>query len=132
MKVQQPIRITLAKMEEFKEETAKDETLQLHYRQIKQGWLDSVKKTDPAIKPYWPLRNDISIEDELLIFLGSRVIVPNSLRGNIFQQIHGWHFGIEKCKLRAKSSVYWPSNIPRNRKSRKRRLRFVFNKRSPR
>ena len=100
VKVHHLIRITPAKMEEFKEETAKDETLQLLSRQVIQGWPDSGKKIVPALKPYWPLRDDISVEDGL-IFLGSRVIVPESLRGNILQQIHGGHFGIEKCKLRA-------------------------------
>ena len=72
-----------------------------------QGWPDSGKKIVPALKPYWPLRDDISVEDGLIL-LGSRVIVPESLRGNNLQQIHGGHFGIEKCKLRAKSCVYWP------------------------
>ena len=108
VKVHHLIRITPAKMEEFKEETAKDETLQLLSRQVIQGWPDSGKKIVPALKPYWPLRDDISVEDGLIL-LGSRVIVPESLRGNILRQIHGGHFGIEKCKLRAKSCVYWPN-----------------------
>ena len=107
VKIHHLIRITLAKMEEFKEETAKDETLQLLSRKVIQGWPDSVKKIDPEVKPYWLLREDISVEDGL-IFLGSRVIVPESLRGNILQQIHGGHLGIEKCELRAKSCVYRP------------------------
>ena len=89
------------------EETAKDETLQLFSRKVIQGWPDSVKKIDPEVKAYWPLRDDISVEDGL-VFLGSRVIVPESLRGNILQQIHGGHLGMEKCKLRAKFCVYWP------------------------
>ena len=59
---------------------------------------DCVIKYRPVLKPYWPLRDDISVEDGLIL-LGSRVIVPESLRGNIFQQIHGGHFGIEKWKL---------------------------------
>ena len=101
------IIITPAKMEDFKEETGKEETLQLLSGKVIQGWPDSVKKIDPEVKPYWPLRGDLSIEDGL-IFLGSRAIVPESLRGNILQQIHGGHLGIEKCKLRAKSCVYWP------------------------
>ena len=54
------------------------------------------------------MRDDISVEDGILL-LGSRVIVPESLRGNILQQIHEGHLGIEKCKLRAKSCVYWPN-----------------------
>ena len=94
-------------MGEFKEETAKDETLQLLSSQVIQGWPDSAKKIVPALKRYWPLRDDISVEDGLIL-LGRRVIVPESLRGNILHQIHGGHFGIEKCKLRAKSCVYWP------------------------
>ena len=108
VKVHHLIRITPAKMEEFKEETAKDETLQLLSRQVIQGWPDSGKKIVPALKPYWPLRDDISVEDGLILF-GSRVIVPESLRGNILQQIHGGQFGIEKCKLRAKSGVIGPA-----------------------
>ena len=91
-------------MEEFKKETAKDETLQLVAHKVMQGWPDSGKKIASALKPYWPLRDDISVEDGLILF-GSRVIVPESLRGNILQQIHGGHFGMEKCKLRAKSCV---------------------------
>ena len=59
------------------------------------------------LKLYWPLRDDISVEDGLIL-LGSRVIVPECLRGKILQQIHGGHFGIHKCKLGAKSCVYWP------------------------
>ena len=108
VKVHHLIRITPAEMEKFKEQTAKDETLQLLSRQVIKGWPDSGKKIVLALKPYWPLRGDISVEDGLIL-LGSRVIVLESLRGNILQQIHGGHFGIEKCKLRAKSCVYWPS-----------------------
>ena len=107
VKIHHFIRITPAKMEEFKEETGKDETLQLLSCKVIQGWPDSVKKIDPDVKPYRPLRDDISIEDGL-IFLGSCVIVRESLRGKILQQIHGRHLGTEKCNLRAKSCVNWP------------------------
>ena len=54
VKVHHLIRITPAKMEEFKEETAKDETLQLLAHKVMQGWPDSGKKIVPALKPYWP------------------------------------------------------------------------------
>ena len=108
VKVHHLIRITPAKMQEFKDETAKDQTLQLLSRQVVQGWPDSIKKVESVVKPYWSMRDDISVEDGILL-LGSRVIVPESLRGNILQQIHEEHLGIEKCKLRAKSCVYWPN-----------------------
>ena len=107
LKIHHLIRITPAKMEEFKEETGRDETFQLLSHKVIQGWPDSVKKIDPEVKLYWPLRDGILMEDGL-IFLGSRVIVPESLRGSILQQIHGGHLGTEKCKLRAKSCAYWP------------------------
>ena len=107
VKVHHLIRITPAKMQEFKDETAKDQTLQLLTRQVVQGWPDSIKKFESVIRPYWSMRDDISVEHGILL-LGSRIIVPESLRGNILQQIHEGHLGIEKCKLRAKSCVYWP------------------------
>lgn len=96
VKVHHLVRITLAPL------------LQQLFQQVMQGWPDSVKEVDPTVKPYWLLRDDISVENGLVL-LGSRVIVPESSRGNILQQIHGGYFGIEKCKRRAKSCVYWPS-----------------------
>ena len=108
VKVHHLISITPAKMQEVKDETAKDQTLQLLSRQVAQGWSDNAKKADLAVKPYWSLRDDISVEDGIVL-LGSRIIIPKSLRSNILQQIHNGHFGIEKCKLRAKSCVYWPN-----------------------
>ena len=44
VKIHLLIRITPAKMEEFKDETTKDETLQLLSRKVIEGWPDSVKK----------------------------------------------------------------------------------------
>ena len=91
VKVHHLIRITPAKMEELKEETAKDETLQLLSHKVIQGWPDGGKKIIvPMLKPYWPLRDDISVEDGLIL-LGSRVIVPESLRGNIFSMEGIWY-----------------------------------------
>ena len=57
------IRITPAKMEEFKEETTKDEILQLLSCTVMQGWSDSVRKIDQEVKPSCPIRDDISIGD---------------------------------------------------------------------
>ena len=42
---------------------------------------------------------------------GDRIIVPHSLRPKILQRIHAIHFGhlgIEKCRAREKSTVFWP------------------------
>ena len=66
VKIHRLIRITPAKMEEFKVETTKDETLQLLPYQVIQGCCDRVKKTGPAVKPYWPLQDDMSIKDGLI------------------------------------------------------------------
>ena len=94
-------------LQQIKDKTAKDGTLQILSQQIVQGLPDSIKKVQQAIKPYWNNRDDIYIQERILL-LGSRIIIPESLRTKIIQEIHSGHQGMEKCKLRAKSCVYWP------------------------
>ncbi|CAB3999906.1 Hypothetical predicted protein [Paramuricea clavata] len=94
-------------LQQIREETAKGGTLQILTEQVMEGWPDSIKKTQQAIKPYWNNRDDISIQEGVLL-LGSRIIVPKSLRQKILQEIHSGHQGMEKCKLCTKSCVYWP------------------------
>ena len=38
-----------------------------------------------------------------------RAIIPNSLNGEVLKDIHRGHLGIEKCRLRARRSVFWPN-----------------------
>ena len=42
-----------------------------------------------------------------LVLKGDRVIIPTAMRGYILRNLHAGHQGIEKCKLRAKTCVYW-------------------------
>jgi transposase InsO family protein len=43
-----------------------------------------------------------------VIFKGRQVLIPESLRADIIEQLHQGHFGIEKTKRLARESVYWP------------------------
>ncbi|CAB4041230.1 Hypothetical predicted protein [Paramuricea clavata] len=110
MKIHHLVEFSPVELQQIKDETAKDGTLQILTEQVMQGWPDSIKKTQQAIKPYWNNRDDISIQEGVLlgVLLGSRIIVPKSLWQKILQEIHSGHQGMEKCKLRAKSCVYWP------------------------
>ena len=38
---------------------------------------------------------------------GERVVIPQSLQLEVLERLHAGHQGIEKCKLRAKSCIYW-------------------------
>ncbi|CAB4017439.1 transposon Tf2-1 poly [Paramuricea clavata] len=107
VKIHHLVEFLPVELQQIKDETAKDGTLQILTEQVMQGWPDSIKKTQQAIKPYWNNRDDISIQEGVLL-LGSRIIIPKSLRQKILQKIHSGHQGMEKCKLRAKSCVYWP------------------------
>ena len=53
-KIHHLIRITPDKMEKFKEEMEKEETLQLLSHQVVQGWPNRMRKIELALKPYWP------------------------------------------------------------------------------
>ena len=101
------VSVTPTKLDKIREETRKDANLQLLTQQITEGWPDNIKQTNRAIRPYWSVRHDIAIEDGVLL-VGSRILIPATLRQDILQQIHNGHQGVGKCKLRAKSSVYWP------------------------
>ena len=43
-----------------------------------------------------------------LILKGSCIVVPESCRDEILAQLHEGHFGIDRTKLCARDSVYWP------------------------
>ena len=113
VKVHHLVEITPLKLNHIKEETAKDGTLQILSQQVIQGWPDSIKKIQTAIKPYWTNRDDISIKEGSLLF-GSRIIIPECLRQMQMQEIHNGHLGMEECRSEVLYLLAW--YLQRNRK----------------
>ena len=64
---------------------------------------------DKELKPYWDARHKISVEGKLdLLLYGSRIIVPLSMQASTLDKLHEGHQGIQRCRLRAQESVWWP------------------------
>ncbi len=95
------------RVEEVKEETAKDEEMIKLKNTVLSGWPASKSDCDPAVVEYWNVRDELSVA-EGLILKGSRIVIPKSLRSKMLKKIHEGHLGIEKCRRRGRESMYWP------------------------
>lgn len=56
--------------------------------------------------------DELTVADGLIL-KGTRIIIPKSLQSAVLKQLHYADQGAEKCKLRAKGSVFW-ANINRD------------------
>ena len=74
---------------------------------IRNGWAETKERCDERIKDYWQHRGEM-IYIKGLVLKGDRIVVPKSLRKEILDAIHTGHLGMNKCKGRARQSVYWP------------------------
>ena len=70
------------------------------------GWPDRHKLT-ADLKTYWLARGDLTIGENLLLY-GGRVVVPKQLQDETVCKLHQGHQGIQRCRLRAQSAVWWP------------------------
>lgn len=70
------------------------------------GWpekcsLKGLVKLDAPFAAEPPVKNG-------LLLKGSRLVVPASMRLDMFDKLHAGHQGIVKCHVRARESVWWP------------------------
>ena len=84
-----------------------DPTLLALKHTVLKGWPEQKTDLPSSVCEYWNVRDEISVHEGLL-FRGSRVIVPKTLRSDMIKQIHSGHFGIEACVRRARDILYWP------------------------
>lgn len=96
-----------AKMELIRTETNKDETLKQLRQIIRNGWPDVKQNCSPETAEYWNYRAELSEVGDI-IYKGSKIVIPKSLRKEMLKRIHEGHLGIEKCKKRAREVMFWP------------------------
>lgn len=82
-----------------------DPTLLALKHTVLKGWPEQKTDLPSSVCEYWNVRDEISVHEGLL-FRGSRVIVPKTLRSDMIKQIHSGHFGIEACVRRARDILY--------------------------
>lgn len=90
----------------FKEALANDKTLKDVMTFVHEGWPNNLKSLSEEVKHFHKIKDDILIEDGLLFF-GTRLIVPNSLKNEMLSLIHESHLGVNKCLNRARKIMYW-------------------------
>ena len=87
--------------------TQADDKLAILKHTIMQGWPRTIKQVPPELQPYWTFREELTIDDGLTL-KGTRIVIPSKQCQAILKQIHKGYLGLNKCKLRAKETVYWP------------------------
>ena len=94
-----------SRLEEIRAALSDDPISQALIGYVKEGWPEKHKLPE-VLKPYWSVRDDFTIYDGLLL-KGTRLYIPVSMRLDILNKIHEGHQGINKCRERAKQSVFW-------------------------
>ena len=95
--------LSYVRVETIQKATREDLVLQMLMQQKIQGLSDHLPV---AIKPFWQLKDDLSIEHSCITFQG-RFYIPSVLRAHCLKALHQGHPGIVKMKLRAQTSMYW-------------------------
>ena len=74
---------------------------------IKSGW-PRKQFLQYEMIPLWKLRSSLMVNNNLLLF-NNGIVIPTPLRKDVMERIHQGHQGIEHCRMRVRSSVWWPS-----------------------
>ena len=95
------------KLQQIREETAKDNTLPLLRDIIYEGWSNSKTECPLTLCDFRNFSEDLTIEDGILLKC-DRIAVPPTLIPDILKTIHEGLLGVEKCLLRARCAVHCP------------------------
>lgn len=101
--VKESLPVTESKWKEIAKATTADKELQSVIKNIDNGW-----EQGPFPKPYYHFRDELTVIDGVIL-KNNHIVVPSVLRQDMLNKIHEGHMGIEKCRRRGRSVLYWPN-----------------------
>ena len=87
-------------------ETSEDKLLRKIITFVRSGWPKKINEEN--LKPFWNRRNELSIENDCLMW-GYRLVIPSKLQQMLLKELHIGHQGIVRTKALARSYVWWPN-----------------------
>lgn len=86
--------VTDQRLEQIRQETNKDASLQTLMTLISAGWPNDKLQSPLCVRQYWPYRDELSTQNGL-VFRGTRIIIPHSMRTEMTARAHCSHLGIQ-------------------------------------
>ena len=108
MSISEVTALHSTKLQEMQEATKSDVILKQLMKMIKQGWPDKYKSVPLCLQPFFAVRDELSIQDGIVL-KGTKVVIPESLQPRLIQQGHKGHPGIPRTTQRLKDIVFWPT-----------------------
>jgi hypothetical protein len=87
--------------------TAIDDNLQRVIEFCNTQWPDEVELISPEVRPFWHSRDQLTVQNGLLLY-NARIVIPASFRQATLEALHSGHLGVEKCRSKARTAVWWP------------------------
>ena len=95
------------RLQQIRIATQEDDELVLLKYAITQGWPSTIKVVPSVLQSYWAFREELTIEDGIIL-KGTRIVIPAKKQEAVLKLNHERHLVLNKCKLHAKETVYWP------------------------
>ena len=96
------------RINEVREATAEDESMQKLLSIIREGWPDNKNEVPGKLKPYFDVRHTLSHQDGVIL-KGERIVISKSLRDITKKRLHSAHLGYDTMMRRARDTVFWPA-----------------------
>ena len=90
----------------YRQAQSVDPVCKILLQYCRDGWPPE-RKIDPTTRPYWEVQAELTTADGL-IMRGNRLVIPDALQTETLKKLHEGHLGITRCRLRAKTAVWWP------------------------
>ena len=90
----------------IKKAIQEDQVLQILMSKMIEGFPEHIKQLPVVLRPFWQIRDDLSIEHSCVAYQG-RYYIPEAIREQALASLHIGHPGMLKMKLRAQQSIYW-------------------------
>ena len=96
--------------ERIKEASQKDGTICALIDLIDNGFPSKRADLTECMRPFWETRDHLYVHDGAVLYK-DRIVVPQSLRPSIIENLHSAHQGVSTMFSRAEELVYWPGMI---------------------
>ena len=95
-------------LQEIRRQGDEDETYQRVIKEVELGWPGRGKSYAGDLRKFYTQREKLTTK-EGIVMREDKVVIPQGLVKDMLERIHRGHQGIEKCKRRAVTNMWWPN-----------------------